>query len=306
MKTRTINAVICKQFDAWLASIEDEAVRAAVARDTVITGGCIASMLLREPVNDFDVYFRTLATAQAVAHYYVEQFKKAPPTTFKSGQTVDVSVVTADNRIKIKVQSAGIASAEGGSEYRYFEQREPDPTAAEPDEYVEEAMQIAKAADDDAGPKFRPVFLSSNAITLSHKVQIVLRFFGDPDELHQNYDFVHCTNYWTSSDRSVTLRPEALEALLTRELRYIGSKYPLCSIIRTRKFIQRQWTINAGQYLKMAMQVSALDLTNPAVLEEQLVGVDYAYFSEVIAKVREKDPDKVNAAYLTEIIDRMF
>ena len=54
------------------------------------------------------------------------------------------------------------------------------------------------------------------------------------------------------------------------------------------------------------MQVSELDLSDPRVLRDQLTGVDAAYFCELLAKVREKDPDKINAAYLVEIIDRMF
>ena len=159
---------------------------------------------------------------------------------------------------------------------------------------------------DHGKPSFRPVFLSTNAITLSDRVQIVLRFFGEPDAIHENYDFVHCTNYWTSWDNNLVLRQKALEALLARELVYIGSKYPVCSVIRLRKFIKRGWTINAGQILKAVMQISALDLTNIEVLQDQLTGVDCAYFCEVIAKLKESDPTKVNAAYLIEIIDRMF
>ena len=54
------------------------------------------------------------------------------------------------------------------------------------------------------------------------------------------------------------------------------------------------------------MQISELELTDPTVLEDQLTGVDSAYFMELMTKLREKDPEKVNAAYLVEIIDRMF
>jgi hypothetical protein len=147
--------------------------------------------------------------------------------------------------------------------------------------------------------------MSTNAITLSHRVQIVLRFYGDPDAIHENYDFSHCTNYWTTWG-GLTLRQDALEALLARELRYVGSKYPVCSVMRLRKFIKRGWSVNAGQILKMMLQVSALDLTNPEVLEDQLTGVDSAYFLEVMTKLKEKDPTRVNAAYLVEILDRMF
>lgn len=113
-------------------------------------------------------------------------------------------------------------------------------------------------------------------------------------------------NYWESGTGNLVLKPEALEALLSRTLVYAGSQYPLCSVIRTRKFIKRGWRINAGQFLKMAMQIAELDMTNHEVLEEQLTGVDVAYFAEVIDKIKAKDPERVDAAYLTEIIDRMF
>jgi hypothetical protein len=46
--------------------------------------------------------------------------------------------------------------------------------------------------------------------------------------------------------------------------------------------IQRGWTVNAGEILKMLFQVSELDLKNIEVLEEQLIGVDVAYFSLLI------------------------
>src|ERR1019366_10379787 len=135
---------------------------------------------------------------------------------------------------------------------------------------------------DDTKPKYRPIYISCNAITLSNKVQIVLRFYGDPDNIHQHYDYIHCTNYWLSKDRKLTLKQPALEALLSKELIYVGSKYPIASVIRTRKFMKRGWTINAGQYLKMAFQISELNLKDINVLEDQFTGVDVAYFAMLI------------------------
>jgi hypothetical protein len=93
---------------------------------------------------------------------------------------------------------------------------------------------------------------------------------------------------------------------LARELRYVGSKYPICSVVRLRKFIERGWRVNAGQILKMAMQISELNLKDLNVLEDQLTGVDTAYFVQLIERLKEKDPEKVDAAYLVEIIDRIF
>jgi hypothetical protein len=313
MKSRSIRSVLRAKHSEWLESIMDEGVRDLVKHNSIYTGGCLASMLLGEPVNDYDVYFTNRETALAAAQYYVAQFEPKN----RRGIACKISVLPEDDRIKIVIKSAGIASEDGAEKpYQYFE----GATDEHAGEYVGEVMsdpgEIQDAheeteelalinPDEDSRPKYRPVFMSTNAITLSQRVQVVLRFFGEPDEIHKNYDFVHCTNYWTSNDR-LTLRPEAMEALLARELRYVGSRYPLCSIFRLRKFLRRGWVVNAGQLLKIAMQVSALDLRNHHVLEDQLTGVDAAYFLEVVQKLREKDPEKVDTAYLVEIIDRMF
>ena len=304
MKTKTINAVINKKFSEWTASITDDTVRELVEKNTILTGGSIASMLLREPVNDFDFYFRDIKTAEAVAKYYVAQFMQKPPASFsKEGVDLRMFVRTETDRVKIVVKSSGVAAEDADGDqpaYQYFESQAPEAV----EEYVEKVLE-AKAEKEEK-PYYRPVFLSANAISLSGDVQLIIRFFGKPDEIHENYDYVHATNYWTSWDRKVVYRPEALECLLTKELRYIGSKYPICSLIRARKFIQREWTINAGQYLKIAMQIHELNLKDYTVLEEQLVGMDVAYFMQVLNALKEKDSKKLDTAYLIEIIDRIF
>lgn len=314
MKAKTIKKVLRSKIDEWIATIDDDAVRKLVEKNVIVTGGSIASMLLKEQVNDYDVYFKDRATTIAVAKYYVSKFNPKA----KSGIGVSIGVdESKDDRVSVFVQSAGIASEDGTEKpYQYFEAR----PEGEAEEYVsaiitdagdiqdtyEATQEVARETVDQGKPAYRPVFITTNAITLSHRIQIVLRFYGEPDQLHENYDFVHCTNYWTSWNDNLVLRPAALEALLAKELRYVGSKYPICSIIRLRKFIARGWSVNAGQILKMVMQASELDLTDYEVLRDQLTGVDSAYFAEVIAKVKASDPQKVNSAYLIEIIDRLF
>ena len=65
-----------------------------------------------------------------------------------------------------------------------------------------------------------------------------------------------------------------------------------------------------GNYIKMALQLNSLDLTEPAVLREQLTGVDQAYMHQVISAVetkRKNDPNFVfNETYLCELVDRMM
>lgn len=289
MKGKTIKAVIAKKINDWVSSIDDPAVAELAQKNTIVTGGAIASMLLNEPVNDFDIYLRTKQAAEAIATYYVNKFTEETKWPLKLEVTPD--------RIRIVTERGHRGETAGNLEMLGSDQI---------DDAYEQAEAMALETEDDGKPPYRPVFMSTNAITLSHRVQIVIRFYGEPDAIHENYDYVHCTNYWTSWDGALTLRQPALESLLSKELRYVGSKYPVCSVIRLRKFIKRGWTINAGQILKAVMQISELDLTDPKVLEDQLTGVDSAYFMELMTKLREKDPEKVNAAYLVEIIDRMF
>ena len=346
MKPKTIKTIIGKKFDQWLATITDENVRKMVEENSILTGGAIASMLLNENVNDFDFYFRNKETTKTVAEYYITKFKDNPPSTFVNDITKEVPVSVEEDsngRIKIIVKSAGVAGENGSSDYQYFEGVNDGGVSAQ--SYVNEVASVTRDDGSDeptndilnriqnllngGNPNnpindinqivqslsqqkrnyrldFRPIFLTANAITLSNQIQIVIRFYGDPSDIHRNYDFVHCTNYWSSWDRDLHLNPEALICLLSRELKYIGSKYPLASIFRTRKFIRRGWTITAGQLLKIMMQIKDLDLDDVSVLEDQLIGVDIAYFHELITKLRDKCGDTVDQTYLISLIDEIF
>ncbi len=295
MVEKSIKKALNAKLKKWIESIDDVDIKRIVKENSIITGGALVSMLTGEEVNDYDVYFRTKFACRTVAEYYVKKFKEQHET--RRSITVEED---NDGRIKVFVRSDGVAGDEDA-----MISDETEPNVAYED--------VEAATSDDAPtdkPKYRPLWLSTNAITLSDKIQIVVRFYGEPDQIHENYDFVHCTCYWTSWDDNLVLPARALTAILNKELYYMGSKYPLCSIIRSRKFIKRGWNINAGQYLKMCLQLNELDLKDIKVFEDQLVGVDSAYFSAAIAKIKEKqeqDPTyQIDNTYLFEIINKIF
>jgi len=311
-KRKGIRMELKKKVEEWLESIEDIDVQTVARRDVIVTGGSIASMLLGEQVNDYDVYFRNHQTTKVVAQYYVDQFNKKNSLKTSAGVTdykpevrteslVNVRGET-ENRVIIFMKSAGVASEEQ-SEYSYFESMGQDAAA----EFVASTVEdIHSQAIDPVRKKFRPVFLSENAITLSDKFQIVVRFYGEPNEIHDNYDFVHATCYWDHANEVLELPAEAMEALLSRTLVYRGSLYPVASIFRTKKFLERGWRITAGQQLKIMWQISELDLSNYEVLREQLTGVDMAYMYELVQALKDVDPSKINSTYVSAIIDKIF
>ena len=317
MNRKSIELKLRTKFEDWLESIEDESVKDLVDSNTIITGGCIASLLLGEGVNDFDLYFSNKETVKAIALYYVKQFNDEHRIENRIGQCTRAFVLDGACDLKEQVREAGYNSVWKSHMLQVSEDRikiiiRSDGVAGElpdPEEILERGDDLPGDLVEEEG--YRPIFLSPNAITLSNKMQLVIRFYGEPDEIHENYDFVHCTNYWTSwSNSKLVTNIEALESLLSKNLVYMGSKYPLCSVIRTRKFLKQGWHINAGQYLKMLFQVSELDLTDIAVLEDQLVGVDTAYFMTLIQALeaqKERDKDfTVDSTYIVSLIDRIF
>lgn len=331
MKSTTIKLVIRERLTKWSDSITDEALKTLVKRDTIVSGGCIASMLMGDRVNDYDLYFRTKETALAVANYYVNVFNETKgklATTaaascnpsVKEEKRVNIKG-NEENRIIIYMKSSGVASETQDTAYRYFENAAQD--GPEEDffaglqgyetsmegamdenplsvgEQVKEEMRNAKKA------AFRPVFLSDNAITLSDKVQLVVRFYGNPAEIHENYDFAHAMCYYDWHSDNLALPADALEAMMSKSLIYKGSLYPLCSLFRVRKFIARGWRISAGQMLKIIFQIADVDLKDPKVLREQLIGVDMAYMFELIRTI-EKETGKIDSTYLAKLVDTIF
>lgn len=296
MQDKTIKSILKKKMNDWVNNVDDIDIKTIIKNKTIITGGAIVSLFNNEEPKDYDVYVKDKESAKKIAQYYVDKFNNAHPDT-----KAEVKEEEQD-RIKIYIASRGVASEDENILEEPFEDAV---------DVIQEADEIpADKLEGDEKEKYRPVFLSSNAITLSDKIQIVVRFYGDAETIHSTYDFLHCTSWYDTKEGTLNYTPECLRSIMDKQLIYMGSKYPVCSIIRLRKFIKRGWHVNAGQILKALFQVSQLDLTNIKVLEDQLVGVDSAYFMMLIDALKKKiDKDEdfvINEGYLISIIDKIF
>lgn len=296
MQNKTIRKVIGIKLEEWLNTIEDIDVQSAARKDVIVTGGSIVSLIMGDKVNDYDVYFRTKETTRLVAQYYVDEFNSqnqhnAVPEVREEKLTNIKG--QEEERVVIWVQSSGVAAS---TDYPVK-----DDDTEEPEEKLEEL--------DNVGEKYRPVFLSENAITLTNKVQLVTRFYGEPDKIHDNFDFVHACCYYDHNKGKLETPIEALRSMQSMTLKYRGSLYPVCSLFRLRKFIDRGWKISAGEILKIAMQISQIDLTDPVILKEQLVGVDALYFFMVIEALKNAPRDENDCyplEYVIEVVERVF
>lgn len=295
MNSKNIKKHLNAKLKDWLKSVDDEDIRKIISENVIVTGGALVSLLTGDPVNDYDVYFRTKDSCFAVTKYYVDRWNKTHPD-----KPVVVRMCKETGKVDCFISSKGIADEDEKNTscvaYNF-----------DSDEDIPDESEVEPADDKE---KYRPRFITSNAITLTDKVQIVIRFYGEVEEIHKNYDFAHCTCAWSSWNNSVFLHTKALECIINKELYYVGSKYPLCSIIRTRKYIERGYHINAGQYVKMCMQLNELNLKDVKVLEDQLTGVDTTYFQMMIAAINDhmaaSEESSIDTSYVIELINKLF
>ena len=279
MQKKTIEKAIIAKMEEWLSSISDNSLKKDVKNNLLVTGGCITSMFLQEEINDFDVYIQDVDVMYRLAKYYSTPF----------------SIEVLDYRNKEDLLKN--LGEQKGINFIQVENLKPG--------QIKLNLSGNSFVKTDKEGSYEPTFFSPNAISLNNKLQIVCRFTGTSEEIHNTFDFIHATNYFTFKEGLVT-NLRAVESILTKQLFYQGSLYPLTSIIRIKKFVNRKWRINAGEMLKMMFQVSKLNLEDVNVLEDQLIGVDVAYFGVLINAIRNTNKETLTQEYLFALIDKIF
>lgn len=340
MLEKTMLQIINKKVNHWLETIDCEETLEVIKKNLIITGGCFTSMILNETPNDYDCYFRTKEATLKVAQYYADKWNEAHEgQTNKLGYECKVFVLDGENPSKeildyykiSKLEESSAVSISSCPPERVKMIFPSDGYTGDPDiikspedpdinmddmylaptEVVEELDEIKseEILKKEKKPYF-PVFITSNAISLSDGIQLVIRFYGEPGDIHETYDFEHTKAYYDYGKNELVIPKDVYELVINKTLKYTGSLYPVCSVFRVRKFIQRGWTINAGQLLKMCLQISELNLMNISVLEDQLIGVDSLYFMALIKQFKERqksDPNfELSSAYVISIVDKIF
>ena len=272
MRGGTLKEVLRGKLNAYLATLPGE-LRNEVAENINICGGAIASGLIGEKINDYDVYFTDIETAKMVADYYIELTgvdTKPVITDF-----TDINGVT-EPRLYLRTKSDGVRSID--------------------------VTEITK----DPSKKFYPRFITDNAISLTDKIQLITRFTGEPDKIHSNFDYAHAMCSYSYKTNTLNVNQEALESMLSRTLIYRGSLYPIASVFRMRKFIRRGWKITAGQILKIVFQINRLNLRDVSTLTDQLTGVDLHYMSALLTRLNGKDFFELDHSYVCTVLDEIF
>lgn len=248
-----------------------------VKNNVVVAGGSIRSLLSGEEPNDIDIYFKDQkllfeVVRQVIDDNYVEaSVLLGNPNEDDGSYDVDDGWTNnGSNGVYVWLQSMGVWGPDD----------EPDP----------EKQEVA--------------FITGNAITFSNGFQLVTRFTGSEEEILSTFDFAHTANYY-SIQKGLVLNDEALVAILNKQLVYVGSKYPLASLMRIKKFEKIGYSIPTSELLKIAFNLNDFDLTDEAVLADQLTGVDVSYTGELVREVKSYGKD-IDTGYLMKLASEIY
>lgn len=217
--------------------------------DFYITGGAIASLINCDNVNDYDIYCKDVNTA--------------------------ITLLSCINQ-KVFKNSLTFSRQDVNETCGYITCRTDDEKIIA----VKEAL-IKENGADSAGSTLTQIFdynsgavitASYNAITFEfdgEKYQLIMKIAGDIGFIHDHFDFVHCTN-WYSNDVGLQLNEKAFMASFIQKLKYIGGMNPISTIMRLPKFINKGWSIDKSEFLKIAWDINGLYLNNPNVMNDIL------------------------------------
>ncbi len=125
--------------------------------------------------------------------------------------------------------------------------------------------------------KFKLAFKHKSQFALSFnlenntKIQFITKYYGTPEKVVGNFDFAHCTNYYDLATDSFVFDENKLK---DKKLVFNPTAtHPINALKRMQKFIKQGWAIEDDELMKISVAISALNLSNPEVFEEQSAGM---------------------------------
>lgn len=145
---------------------------------------------------------------------------------------------------------------------------------------------------------YKVVHTSDNAITLTrrgHKgnlfeIQFITRFTGSPQDILDTFDYTIVQGVFDFKTNQFVLSDRFLVDIAKRQLVYTNtSEYPICALYRTKKYIERGYTISGANLVAISLSIHALKLETYADLKNQLMGIDTSMLKELETRMDASD-----------------
>jgi len=138
---------------------------------------------------------------------------------------------------------------------------------------------------------------TDNAITFERKVgkkkfevQIIKRFSGTPREILDTFDFTIVQGCYDFLTEQFVLDDNFLPHIAQRVLKFTStSHYPICALIRTRKYQDRGYFIPNSTLLAISFAINRLDLSTYKELKDQLLGIDTMFLCKFLETLDDNE-----------------
>lgn len=155
------------------------------------------------------------------------------------------------------------------------------------------------------------VHTSDNAITLTRKghkgtifeIQFITRFTGSPQYILDTFDYTIVQGVFDFKTNKFVLSDRFLVDVAKRQLVYTNtSQYPICALYRTKKYIERGYTISGANLVAISLSIHALKLETYKDLKDQLAGIDTSLFKELESRMNDAGDVDTKTFELSEFI----
>lgn len=251
-------------------------IREKIRGKFFLAGGTLSSILTNEEVNDYDIYFTEY---EALDAYMKAIAKKYDDITWKpryvyrnsNNKNGEVTITTTVMDVSDDLYLQGVSN---------------DPNYS--------------SCDDS-------IFISENAVTFENKFQVIFRFIGEPEVITEQFDFDHCCAYIKHEcNKGLVVPNHTIKSLMTKELKVRGTKYPIDTIHRSRKYIERGYTLDIVEMLKLVMAINDLSLRDTMVFRDQMIGIDALYLRAFIETIDSGDVEIGNSESIFDILREAY
>jgi len=304
MKNKSISKYLSEEFYNFLAQVVPKDQREYVLKNSFITGGSLYNLKMYRSghkleidsiIKDYDIYFSNKQTLVNLIRSEVKFYHELVDDNADSWNEFDIDDL---KKLRISYQSSN------GKEYDETDYFADDTNTIFLRIIIPESLyDLLRKDRKDKYSKYKILkdtftYVTGHSMSFD-KYQVITRFTGSPDVIHSFFDFDHAKGVYMPFTGEVMFPASIIEAMYEKELKYTGSKYPVASIFRMIKFLNRGFTISKIELLKILFQIMQMDFTNKDTLYDQLEGF---YGDDIVPDIQILEDHGIDSSLFEEII----
>ena len=166
------------------------------------------------------------------------------------------------------------------------------------DFYVRDPLQVSKVNDILQDYATEEMFVTKNATTFKrsegrrkYTFQLIKSFSGEAEDIFRNFDFTITNVAFDFERNSFVFGERFFQDVAARRLVYAGdSKYPICAMYRTKKYMARGFECSGATIMHIALCIVQLKIESYADLKKQLLGIDTIYLQGLLESFEPNAP----------------